>query len=98
MKTTDTEKWHGWERETEYPERRCSLHIGSYPDRKQVALFECDADGDYRVLAYFRSEMDALYALDFLDNLIGIPRGSRLAVRGDEFWPSRVPVEVVPVA
>ena len=87
MKTTDTEKWHGWERRSLHPvARRVSLHIGSYPGRKQVALYEHDSDGNHRPLAFFRSEELALHALEFLDNLVGINPGTVLNTK-DEPWP-----------
>ncbi len=79
--------WHGWEREAAEPEWQRSLHIGPYPERSQIALYEYRTDGDHRPLAYFRSPEAAAYALEFLDRLIGVRLGAPQMKTGDP-WPT----------
>ena len=61
--------WHGWLQTRLGPEcTNGSLHIGPLPGRKQVALY-IEGEGVINVLAYFKSEASAEWALRAIDTL-----------------------------
>ena len=64
--------WHGWKRDGVFTNNTDgALHIGPLPGRKQVALY-IEGQGVLNVLAYFKTEEAAEWALRAIDRITGM--------------------------